>query len=249
MIADLVASYTLDLNPEVTRDQIETEIRETLELIKGIQRHAFLELPDGLIAFELHLHGQTERPVADKTAERFYKMLVRLDMADVKYHGLEVPDDIQITKGKWQGREAVEEIVKKIDGVWHIRLDYYTRGLSYDDLGISDDHAEMIFVKALQQWPKQSIAREAIRRNRDHWERLAELKALEAPERPRGRTGQFSESLTDHNVEPAKRERVKVEKVTAERLTQSAHGAPSAAEDDSADKEEGLAAETAQATA
>lgn len=223
MVADHVASYTLILHEGVTYQDIETELRETVEMMKGVQRWGTLELPEGGIAFEIHLHGQTEKEVAIRTAERVYKLIDRFDMASVEYHGIEIPTDVEMAKDKWQGRDAVDDIVKKIDGVNFIRLDYYLRGLSFDDLGIADAHTEMLYVKALQQWPNKSVNKEAIRRIRDHFERLGELAALESPKLARGRTGEYSETLSS---QPTLRPRVKPthEKLTRDQVLKSAGG-------------------------
>lgn len=194
MLADLVASYTIRLNEGTKREELDTEIRETLEMMKGIQRWNALELQDGAIAFDLHLHGQTDREVAEKVGERVLKLFQHFDLATIDYHGIEFPDDVQLAKEKWQGRESIDEIIKEIDGTNYIRLDYYTRGLSFDDLGITDANTEMLYVQSLQKWPQRTIGREAIRRVRDHFERLEELQAMASP-KPRGRTGRTAPSL------------------------------------------------------
>lgn len=141
---------------------------------KGVQSIQVDEEPGERYAFHVGLGGMNE-PAAKAFGEQICVTLRAfrgVEEATVEYAYQEIPKE----QPKWLGTDSLEEIVTEIEGELYIRADYYVHALSFDDLGISDVRTQEMFTKALNGYARREIAREAVRRLVDNYERLGFLK-------------------------------------------------------------------------
>lgn len=177
MRPDIVASYKIQVE---NLDHFDPSyLAEDAKMILGVRAAAIVDIVDeNAFVLDVRFHGQTEQAKAEAVAARILSLLERdKTLLEVEYHGLlghEEPEP-GVT---WTGRDEFDEITSRHGGQTWVRADYFIHALSHEDLGIRDVNFEHMVIEALKRWHHQVPAREAIRRMREMYALVPQVRDL-----------------------------------------------------------------------
>ena len=175
MRPDIVASYKIVVE---NLDRFDTEyLAEDAKMIRGVRDAAIVDLvEENAFVLDVRFHGQTEQQTAEAIAERILSALQRdKQLIEVTYRGL-LGHEEPAPGLAWTGRDPFDQIVSQHQGHTWVRADYFVHSLSFADLGIGDPHLEHLIISALQRFPQAVPAREAVRRMREMYALLGEVR-------------------------------------------------------------------------
>lgn len=175
MRPDIVSSYKIVVE---NLDRFDPDyLAEDAKMIRGVRDAAIVDLvEENAFVLDVRFHGQTEQPVAEAIADRILSALQRDKMLlAVTYRGL-LGHEEPAPGLTWTGRDQFEDIVSQHGGHAWVRADYFVHALSFADLGIGDPHLEHLIISALQRFPQAVPAREAVRRMREMYALLGEVR-------------------------------------------------------------------------
>lgn len=177
MRPDIVASFKVTVSSLAEFDP--SYLVDDFKMIKGVRDAAIVDIgSDTAFALDVRFHGQTEQALAESIAERVHSILKRdVNLASVTYAGLLGHEDPEpgLT---WTGRDEFDQITSHHEGQAWVRADYFVHALSFEDLGIRDVNLEHMIIAALQGWPQRLPAREAVRRLREMYALLEEVRTF-----------------------------------------------------------------------
>lgn len=177
MRPDIVASYKITVTDLDRFDP--SYLVEDAKMIRGVRGAAIIDSADkNAFVLDVRFHGQTEQSTAEGIANRILSILERdTNLPTVEYGGLLGHED-PVAGIEWTGRDPWEEITSAHDGKTWVRADYFVHALSFEDLGIRDVNYEHMIIEALQRWPQRLPAREAVRRLREMYALLEDVRAF-----------------------------------------------------------------------
>jgi len=174
---DYVASFKIQVEDKPTFEA--GYLVEDFRAFKGVRDVAIVDLTQYKeFALDVRFHGQTEVEFATSTADRIYRMLRRdSTLQAVEYGGLLGHEEPEAGL-EWTGRDPFDEITSQHDGKAWVRADYFVHALSFEDLGLRDVNLEHMIIESLQRWPQRLPAREAVRRLREMYALLDEVRTF-----------------------------------------------------------------------
>jgi hypothetical protein len=186
---DIVASYRITVDNR--REFDPHYLVEDFALIKGVRGVAIVDLPQqNEFALDVRFHGQTEQQLAESISQRIFGLLRRdSNLSAIDFAGLLGHEEPEPGLA-WTGRDPFDEITSRHDDMagrgqpW-VRADYFVHALSFEDLGIRDVNLEHMLIEALQRWPQRVQARESVRRLREMYallEQVREFANMPVPE-------------------------------------------------------------------
>lgn len=177
MRPDIVASYKITVNDLDRFDP--SYLVDDAKMIRGVRHAAIIDSADAnAFVLDVRFHGQTEQATAEGIANRILAILDRdTNLPTVEYGGL-LGHEEPVAGLEWTGRDSWEEITSEHDGEKWVRADYFVHALSFEDLGIRDVNYEHMIIAALQRWPQRLPAREAVRRLREMYALLEEVRVF-----------------------------------------------------------------------
>lgn len=177
MRPDIVASYKITVTDLDRFDP--SYLVEDAKMIRGVRGAAIIDSADkNAFVLDVRFHGQTEQATAEGIANRILSILERdTNLPTVEYGGLLGHDD-PVAGIEWTGRDPFDQITSSFGGNTWVRADYFVHALSFEDLGIRDVNYEHMIIEALQRWPQRLPAREAVRRLREMYALLEEVRTF-----------------------------------------------------------------------
>jgi hypothetical protein len=174
---DIVASYKITVE---NLDRFDPSyLVEDAKMIHGVRDAAIIDLVEpNAFVLDVRFHGQTEQTVAERIATRILSQLERdVNLPEVDYDGILGSEDPRPGVA-WTGRDSFDEITSRHEGHTWVRADYFVHALSHEDLGIRDVNYEHMVLEALKRWNHQGPAREAIRRMREMYALVPQIREL-----------------------------------------------------------------------
>lgn len=175
MRPDIVASYKITV-AELDRFD-PAYLVDDAKMIRGVRDAAIIDLvePNSFV-LDVRFHGQTEQSTAEGIANRILAILDRdTNLPTVEYGGL-LGHEEPVAGIEWTGRDPWDEVTSEHDGQKWVRADYFVHALSFEDLGIRDVNYEHMIIESLQRWPQRLPAREAVRRLREMYALLEDVR-------------------------------------------------------------------------
>lgn len=175
MRPDIVASYKITVSDLDRFDP--AYLVEDAKMIRGVRDAAIIDLVDpNAFVLDVRFHGQTEQATAEGIANRILAILDRdTNLPNVEYGGL-LGHEEPVAGIEWTGRDPWDVVTSEHDGQKWVRADYFVHALSFEDLGIRDVNYEHMIIESLQRWPQRLPAREAVRRLREMYALLEEVR-------------------------------------------------------------------------
>ena len=177
MRPDIVASFKIEVTDLADFDT--SYLVEDARMVKAVRDAAVVDIGEqNAFALDVRFHGQTDIELATEVSERIFRLLKRDEnLSAVTYSGLLGHEDPEPGVA-WTGRDPFDEITSRHDGQVWVRADYFVHALSHEDLGIRDVNYEHMVIGALQRWAHQVPAREAVRRMREMYALVPQVREL-----------------------------------------------------------------------